>query len=133
VKQTDNFLFSAQGFSRNTAAERPEEGSQGWSTQPSGVRNPWSTEVLKLVALKGRQQWPIVEGAFRQLVGNTPSFDQSAERTTEGNPDLRSQTSDCDFWSNLFEPYLDHPGPAFIAAQSFSILQQTLKWGRKLP
>jgi hypothetical protein len=56
VKQIDNFLFSAQGFSRNTAAERPEEDSQGWSTQRSEVCNPWSTEALKLVALKGRQK-----------------------------------------------------------------------------
>jgi hypothetical protein len=76
VKQIYNFLFSAQDFSRNTTAERPEEGSQGWSTQRSGVRNPWIKEVLKLVALKGRQKWLIVEGAVRQSISKYSNLAQ---------------------------------------------------------
>jgi hypothetical protein len=76
VKQIYNFLFSAQDFSRNTAAERSEEGSQGWSTQRSGVRNPWIKEVLNLVALKGRQQWLIVEGAVRQSISKYSNLAQ---------------------------------------------------------
>jgi hypothetical protein len=84
LKQTDNFLFSAQGCTRNTAAERPEEGSQGWSTQRSEVRNPWSTEVLKLVALKGRQQWLIVEGAFRQSISKCANLAQLKTRHEQG-------------------------------------------------
>jgi hypothetical protein len=74
VKQIYNFLFSAQDFSRNTAAERSEEGSQGWSTQRSGVRNPWIKEVLKLVALKGRQKWLIVEGIVGRAFRNTQTW-----------------------------------------------------------
>jgi hypothetical protein len=76
VKQIYNFLFSAQDFSRNTAVERPEEGSQGWSTQRSGVRNPWIKEVLSLVALKGRQKWLIVEGAVRQSISKYSNLAQ---------------------------------------------------------
>jgi hypothetical protein len=87
VKQTDNFLFSAQDFSRNTAAERPEEGSQGWSTQRSGVRNPWIKEILKLVALKGRQQWLSVEGAFRQSISKCANLAQLKTSTRIPGPD----------------------------------------------
>jgi hypothetical protein len=55
-----------------------------------------------------------------------PDPDPNKDPDTDQEPDLN-----CDFWGNLFEPYLDHPGLAFIAAQSFSILQQTLKRGPK--
>jgi hypothetical protein len=44
------------------------------------VRNPWSTEVLKLVALKGRQQWLIVEGAFRQSISKCANLGQLKTR-----------------------------------------------------
>jgi hypothetical protein len=37
----------------------------------------------------------------------------------------------CEFWGNVLEPYRDHPGQAFIAAQTFSILQQAMKRGPK--
>jgi hypothetical protein len=53
-----------------------------------------------------------------------PNTDTDTEPDSE--PDLN-----CEFWGNLFDVYLDHPEQAFIAAQSFSILQQTLKSGPK--
>jgi hypothetical protein len=52
--------------------------------------------------------------------------DPDSEPEPDSEPDLR-----CEFWGNLFDVYLDHPEQAFIAAQSFSILQQTLKSGPK--
>jgi hypothetical protein len=45
---------------------------------------------------------------------------------TDEEPDLM-----CEFWGNVLEPYADHPAQAFIAAQTFSVLQQTLKSGPK--
>jgi hypothetical protein len=55
-----------------------------------------------------------------------PEPNLKPEPSTDTEPDLM-----CDFWGNVLEPYADHPGQAFIAAQTFSILQQTLKSGPK--
>jgi hypothetical protein len=55
-----------------------------------------------------------------------PDPDPDTDPDTDTEPDLM-----CDFWGNVLEPYADHPGQAFIAAQTFSILQQTLKSGPK--
>jgi hypothetical protein len=58
--------------------------------------------------------------------GPEPDPDTDTDTEQDSEPDLN-----CEFWGNLFDVYLDHPEQAFIAAQSFSILQQTLKSGPK--
>jgi hypothetical protein len=55
-----------------------------------------------------------------------PEPNPNPDPSTDTEPDLM-----CEFWGNVLEPYAAHPGQAFIAAQTFSILQQTLKSGPK--
>jgi hypothetical protein len=62
----------------------------------------------------------------------TPNPEPNTDTDTEPDPEPDSEPDlRCEFWGNLFDVYLDHPEQAFIAAQSFSILQQTLKSGPK--
>jgi hypothetical protein len=55
-----------------------------------------------------------------------PNKDPDQDTDQDQAPDLN-----CDFWDNLFDVYLDHPELAYITAQSFSILKETLKSGPK--
>ena len=50
--------------------------------------------------------------------------DNKPSRANATDPDLTLE-----FWANVFQPYLDHPAQAFIAAQIFSKLKQTLNRG----
>jgi hypothetical protein len=61
---------------------------------------------------------------------SNPSPGPDPEPTTDSNPDPEPDLR-CEFWGNLFEVFWDHPGRAFITAQSFSILKETLKSGPK--
>jgi hypothetical protein len=50
--------------------------------------------------------------------------DLDTSTDTDQEPDLN-----CEFWGDLFDVYLDHPELAYITAQSFSVLKETLKSG----
>jgi hypothetical protein len=85
-----------------------------------------STFVLERMKILKKDNKPSRRKATHPANATVSNPEPGPDTEPDPEPDLR-----CEFWGNLFDVYLDHPEQAFIAAQSFSILQQTLKSGPK--